>query len=47
MKLIKMTSPNGQSEIEAHPDRVQNLIDNGWKESAKAKPAKAEKREGK
>lgn len=42
MRLIKMTAPNGKSEVECHPERKEFLIANGWKETAKAKPAKAE-----
>jgi len=42
MKLIKMVSPNGKTQIMANPIRVDHLKANGWKEPAKTKPAKAE-----
>lgn len=47
MKLIKLVSPNGKSEIECHPERKEHLIANGWKEPATTKPAKAKTKEDK
>ena len=31
---MKMTSPNGKTLIDAHPDSVEYLLSKGWKEEA-------------
>lgn len=43
MQLVTMLSPNGETEIQANPIRVDYLKANGWTEkTAKSKPSKAE-----
>ncbi len=37
---MKMTSPNGKTLIDAHPDSVEYLLSKGWKEEAAPSPKK-------
>jgi hypothetical protein len=41
---MKLYSPDGSSEIDAHPSKVESLLAKGWKEEAQKKSkAKVEK----
>lgn len=41
---MKLYSPDGSSEIDAHPSKVESLLAKGWKEEAQKKSkAKADK----
>mgnify|MGYP005995060911 FL=1 len=31
---MKMISPNGEVSIDAHPSKVESLLNKGWKEEA-------------
>ena len=37
-KIMKMISPDGKVSINAHPSKVESLLNKGWKE--KASPSK-------
>lgn len=47
---MKLISPNGKVSIEAHPSKVESLLNKGWKEEAvhsqeKIKPSSKKKSE--
>lgn len=47
---MKMISPNGEVSIEAHPSKVESLLNKGWKEEAapsKDKPKSSSKEKSK
>jgi hypothetical protein len=38
MKTIKLISPDGSAEVDAHPSRVESMLANGWKKADAEKP---------
>ncbi len=39
---MKLYSPDGSSEVDAHPSKVDHFLANGWKVDKKQKKAKKE-----